>query len=238
MARQRKNHNASAPPRRRGRPPAERPSTNPAVTAERRPSSAAPLNIGEIERRRAAFLTHRRRIEQIYVELMSLKATLKKAERDAKAEGFKPVWFHIARDLTGFERKEAKVEGEVHDRLTVAYWLGHGLGRQLDLFTSGLAETAKEAPDPYADGRQAGMEGKTASPPNYYSIESEQYIRWMEGYHDATGQRVRAGITVPDSVEEAAGTPVIDEAMTIIRDSAEAVAGFDPGRPLEEAAAA
>jgi hypothetical protein len=173
--------------------------------------------MAEVEKRRVPFLNHRRKISQIQVEFEGVKAELKAAFKDAKADGFRPVLFDIAASLTDPKSRGDKIGGEVLDRLEVAHHVQHELGAQLSLFV----EHAAQAPlptDPYAEGRQVGLEGGRPIPPDHWGQDDAQ--QWMAGYHEAMGERVRANIRPMDAppltVEEAVG----------------ASQELDPARPL------
>jgi hypothetical protein len=147
-------------------------------------------NSGNDDALQAAFLQLRGK----WNALQSAKAAWKQRETDLKADikndGLRVSQFKIADLLSQGKKGEAKVRGDVREKLQVARWVGHPMGKELDLFDlpdrTPLAESARDA------GKRAAMEGLTASPPHDPSTEA--YREWMDGYHDETARRVRDGI--------------------------------------------
>lgn len=110
-----------------------------------------------------------------------------------KADGFKLAQFKIADQLTTV-KGEAKVVGEVSDRLKVARWIGHAMGAQMDLF-----ERKNEADVPvrvraYEQGRQASIENRAAKPQDHnYAPATPGYEGYMNGFHDHQEEISAAG---------------------------------------------
>jgi hypothetical protein len=82
----------------------------------------------------------------------------------------------------------------------------------------------------YDQGKVACMEGKPCSPP--YDASVPQYEQWINGYHDETERRVKAGIkplggdgTLEDHVDDA-----IADAFSALE--AEMNAELNPARPF------
>lgn len=132
-----------------------------------------------------------------YVRLRSpwngAMANLKAAEKrladvvaSVKAAGFTKKQFQIG-DQLGTVKGEARVTGEVADRLKVARWLGHPMGAQLDMFNEPDRTPLKERA--YDAGRMASMQNEPRKPP--HSPDTEASRSWLDGY--SSHQRELAG---------------------------------------------
>lgn len=137
---------------------------------------------------RSLFLRHRTSWNEYQAKLKVVEKIGIDVKAALKADGFKVGQMVIADQLTTV-KGEAKVVGEVRDRLKVARWIGHAMGNQLDLF---------EQPDrtPSVDrafdlGVQDSMEGKPRKPP--HSPETEQYRSYMAGF-DKHQETLRGGV--------------------------------------------
>jgi hypothetical protein len=137
-----------------------------------------------------------------------------------KADGYKVIQMQVADDLSGSPKQEAKVQVAVHDRLQVARWVGHPMGKQLDLFAQPDRTPAVDRA--YDEGKQAFMEDKRATPP--YAPGTPQYTRWLLGYHDAQDARVRGGLK-----------PLEDQGQEDGDDDTSGWGESDPARPLDAA---
>lgn len=128
---------------------------------------------------RSLFLTHRTSWNEWKAKL----AVVEKIERDTKAalkaDGFTVKQMQIADSLLTV-KGEAKITGEVKDRLQVAMWVGHPMGAQLDLFEQ--PDRTPSVDRAYDNGKMASMQGNPAKPP--HAPETEQYRHWLAGYHD------------------------------------------------------
>lgn len=147
------------------------------------------------EAQKARFLQHR----TAWIGWQAKLKVVEKIESDVKAalkaDGFTVKQFQIADALTGSPKQVAKVQAEVRDRLQVAMWMNHPMGRQLDLFDN-PQEFAPPPPSEEAafeDGKQAAMEGKTGTPPSQFSA-GDLAQSWIAGYHVGQEERVKAGI--------------------------------------------
>lgn len=128
------------------------------------------------------------------------RAVVDALERDVKAalksEGFTVKQFEIA-DQLGTLKGEAKVTGEVRDRLKVALWIGHPMGAQLDLFEQ--PDRTPVVDRAYAEGKAASMNDVAAKPP--HAPDTEAYRAYMAGFHDHQ-RELAGGIKAPRSFEE------------------------------------
>lgn len=144
---------------------------------------------------RASFLQHRGLWASAMAKMKVAEKHLKDVVAAAKSDGFLKKEFQIADALTASPKKEAKIVGEVTTRLRVARWIGHALGKQLDLFENpdAIASARPPADAAFDDGKQAALEGRTATPPDHFAAQ-ELSQRWLAGYHEAQEGMVKAGI--------------------------------------------
>ena len=172
------------------------------------------------DQERELFLSHRTTWNAWQAKLKAVEAIGIDVKAALKADGFTVKQMQIADDLATV-KGEARVVGEVTDRLKVARWIGHAMGAQLDLF---------EQPDrtpivdrAYDEGKQASMENKPRSPP--HAPGTAAYDAWMNGYSDHQEELAskfkRDGESPPDS----AGAPLSREEFK--RDLAQTTAAGD-----------
>lgn len=112
-----------------------------------------------------------------------------------REDGFTVKLFDIA-DALGTVKGEARVVGEVKDRLQVARWMGHAMGNQLDLFEEPDRTPSDDVA--YDQGKMASMENRAAKPP--HDPSTSQYKAYMAGFHDHQRQ-LAGGIKAPDGVD-------------------------------------
>jgi len=143
-------------------------------------------NGGNAEAIQASFLQHRGRWTSALAKLKVAEKALKEVVADAKSEGFLKLHFQVADLLAAGANKEAKVVAAVKHRLEVARWIGHAMGKRIDLNQLDLFGSDKPAGDPvqaaYEDGERAGLEGVTANVPGQYSA-AELAQAWLSGHH-------------------------------------------------------
>src|SRR5882672_26443 len=143
-------------------------------------------NGGNQEAIRASFLQNNKRVISVEAEWAIVDKKRREVYADAKSDGFHKKQFQIAAALVASPKKEAKVVGEVKDRLQVARWIGHAMGKRIDLNQLDLFAPDKPAGDPvqaaYEDGERAGLEGVTANGPGQYSA-AELAQAWLSGHH-------------------------------------------------------
>jgi len=143
-------------------------------------------NGGNQEAIQASFLQHRNLWNNALAKLKVAEKALKEVVADAKAEGFLKLHFQIADLLSAGANKEAKVVAAVKQRLQVARWIGHAMGKRIDLNQLDLFGPDKPAGDPlqaaYEDGERAGLEGVTANVPGQYSA-ADLSQAWLSGHH-------------------------------------------------------
>lgn len=156
---------------------------------------------GTSDDERALFLQHRSSWSNWLAKLAVVEKLEKDVKTALKADGFTVKQFQIADQLAGSPKQEAKVRCEVKDRLKVAWWVGHPMGAQLDLFAQ--PDRTPSVDRAYDEGRQAVMENQPAKP--NYSPETEQYRSYMAGFHDQTEKAVRRGMKPIEESHEPVG---------------------------------
>lgn len=143
-------------------------------------------NGGNQEAIRASFLQHRSRWASALAKVKVAEKDLKDVVGDLKSEGFTKKQMQIADMLVASPKKEAKVVGEVKDRLQVARWIGHAMGKRIDLNQLDLFGPDVPAGDPvqaaYDHGEKAGLAGETANVPGQYSANDLSQA-WLSGHH-------------------------------------------------------
>ncbi len=143
-------------------------------------------NGGNAEAVRANFLQHRNLWNNAVAKLKVAEKALKEVVGDLKSDGFTKKQMQIADMLVASPKKEAKVVGEVKDRLQVARWIGHAMGKRIDLNQLDLFGPDAPAGDPvqaaYEAGEKSGLAGETANVPGQYSANDLSQA-WLSGHH-------------------------------------------------------
>lgn len=150
-----------------------------------------PARVNNDDQERALFLHHLPKIADKKALLTKISGELRVLYKTAKADGFTKKDFDTAFVIQGAEGEKAK-KAAIARELKIAQWLGCAdLGAQLDMFERDAGVPAVDRA--YEEGKTDSMLGKSASPS--YDPSLPQHKRYMEGYHDATEARVKAGIT-------------------------------------------
>jgi len=134
---------------------------------------------------RALFLQALPKIAGLKAALNTANANLRNAYKQAKADGFAKSDFEEAFKMQGAEGEKAK-KSAIARSLRIARWLGMDLGSQLDMFEQD--ERVPAADRAFEEGKSQAMQGISAKCD--YAPETEQYRRFMEGWH--VGQAVLA----------------------------------------------
>ena len=158
-------------------------------------------NGGNSEAIKAGFHQHRNLWNQIQAKKKAILNQEKEMVAAAKADGYQKQEFIIADMLAANPKKEAKVVAAVETRIRVARWMGHGMGNQYDLFADAPKQSPMDAA--FADGKQSGVEGKSAEVPGQFS-SADLSNAWMEGWH-AGQAHVHKGFKPIDDDKPAAG---------------------------------
>jgi hypothetical protein len=154
------------------------------------------------EDQRALFVHHRVAWAELQTKQKAVDEIAIKVKAALKKDGFTVKQMEIA-DQLGDLKGEAKIQGEVKDRLQVARWIGHPLGAQLDLFAD-----MKAAPQvsPYDLGKTASVENRPAKPQDHgFAPDTDQHERYMAGYGDH--QRELSGGLKAPTVDPKADPP-------------------------------
>lgn len=183
------------------KPKAEKPK------AEKPAAKASPpprvFNTPIDEENRTLFLTHHLpKIKQLREKVATATSNLRNAYKTAKAEGsFTKADFDTAIAIEDAE-KEAKTKAKIARQLVIARYMGKALGGQLDLFLE--PDRTPSSDLAFEEGKQAALENKPAKPD--YDPSTEQYRRYMEGYHSVSEARIKDGIKKkeekPDAMAE------------------------------------
>lgn len=146
---------------------------------------------------RANFLSHRTKWIDFQSKLAAVNKIGKEVKAALKAAGHSVKEMKIADALAGTPQQEERIRREVHDRLRVAKWLSHPMGKQLDMFENPPGDKRITVEDAQDLGRLAAMEGMVAKPPEHLSPELAQ--SWLAAYHQQQADQVRGGIKpLPD----------------------------------------
>jgi len=151
--------------------------------------SAAPKTNGHAEapqpgaltpdQQRALFLQHKDRRRKLLEVLQTANSEVRNHLKVVKADGFTKEQLDIALKLDTPAGEEA-VRMKITQTLQAARYVGSEIGAQMELFTQPDVTPAVDRA--YDEGKQASMENKRAEPP--YHPSTEQYRKFMSGYHD------------------------------------------------------
>jgi hypothetical protein len=197
--------------KKRGRPPKAKPegeATAPPKAAKPQPKV---WNSELDEEEKALFLNHMPKIRALKEALNTANSNLRNAYKSAKAQGgFEKADFDYAFELETAE-KEAKARAKIARNLKIAKIVGSDLGAQLDMF---LEPTRVPAADrAYEEGRTDAMQNVAAKPK--YDPSTEQYRKYMEGFHSVSESRIKDGIKVKNpAVKEDIEARAKDKAKT------------------------
>ena len=142
------------------------------------------------QQERALFLHHLPKIAEGRQKIKDATNALRTLYKTAKSDGFVKADFDEAFLIQGEDGEKAK-KAAIQRSLQIARWLGCDLGTQGDLFAEDARVPAVD--HAYEQGKTDCLLGKSASPP--YDPSLPQHARYMEGWHDATKERIEAGIT-------------------------------------------
>lgn len=147
-----------------------------ASRAALRKKSATRVN----EESKALFLDHHLpKIARLRELANTAQANLRNGYKGAKKDGFLQRDFDVAFRLKT-QTGEKQIKAEIARDMTIAKWLGFGLGKQLDLFLE--ADDHDIEAQAYADGEEASRTGKPAAP--IYAPGTPGYDAYMKGFHD------------------------------------------------------
>lgn len=142
-------------------------------------------------------LQHVREYENVLAAKKTADANLKNCAKRIKADGDtvdKVKQTIQARTPEG----EAALRAEIESTMEVLRWSGVEVGDTKELFPEDRTPSVDRA---RAEGKRAGLDGKSAKPP--HDPNTEQYKAWMEGHGE--GQAVLAKGFKKPTAQEAAG---------------------------------
>jgi hypothetical protein len=132
------------------------------------------------EESKALFLDHHLpKVARLRELSNTANANLRNGYKTAKKDGFLQRDFDVAFRLKS-QTGEKQIKAEIARDMTIAKWLGYGLGKQLDLFVE--ADDHDIEMQAYADGEEASRTNKPASP--IYAPGTPGFEAYMRGYHD------------------------------------------------------
>lgn len=142
------------------------------------------------EENRKLFLHHLPKIKALKDKQARATADLRNGYKTAKAEGsFTKEDFETAIQIEDAER-EAKTKARIARQLVIARYMGKSLGSQLELFME--PDRTPSSDIAFDEGKKAALSNEPAKPS--YDPSTEQYRRYMEGYHSVSEGRVKSGI--------------------------------------------
>lgn len=161
----------------------------PPQAAKAAPTPSA--NTDDLDREEAALFRHHLPLVKAAKEaLNSANANLRNLYKKAKAEGnFTKADFDTAFALETAE-KEARERAKIARQLKIAKIMGSSLGAQLDMFLEPDRTPASDIA--FGEGERDAQDNKPAKPK--YDPSTEQYRRYMEGFHGVSAKRVTEGI--------------------------------------------
>jgi hypothetical protein len=155
-------------------------------------STAAGSNAMDPDKR-ALFLKDKTDYAAAMTKLDKAQATVRALGKVIKGDGFTMRQIKLAIQLETPEG-EAEFRSLIANDLIAAQYAGASVGSQLQLFLEPDRTPAVDMA--YDEGMRDSMEAKAAKPG--YAPSTPQYARYMEGYHDETERRVKAGIKSTD----------------------------------------
>lgn len=158
--------------------------------------------------RKALFLSHRSTWIAYQAKQKALDEQRTEIVAALKADGFLLEHMKVADDFASGAKGEARQVDNVKRRLEVAYWIGHPMGNQLDLFQQ--PDRTPLADRAYEEGQRASMQNEPRKPPASYAPGSEPYERWMAGYADDQ-ERIAAGFKKPADDEAAKTQAAVED---------------------------
>ena len=134
------------------------------------------------DQQRALLLQGIQKIEVIEKRKAQTVAELRNERKKLIADGFTSKQIDFCLRLRDQDPKEAAAE--FAGAIQVAHWLAHPIGRQMGLFED--VDRTPGVERAYEEGKTAGMEGASRSPP--YDASTQQGQQWLRGHAD--GQAV------------------------------------------------
>jgi len=156
------------------------------------------------EERRAQLINGVKQIEDLTDQLKPIKDKIAEVKKHLKTIGFEKFEVDYALRIKKVDETEELDRRRREAR--VAAWFNHPIGTQPDLF-SDEPDRTPSVDKAYEDGKIAGMEGRTCSPPSHLGQEQNQ--QWIRGWGDGQELLAVKGFSpLSDAVED------IDESET------------------------
>lgn len=133
--------------------------------------------------------------------LVKAQSAMQKFGKTVKSDGFTMRQIKLAFDIQTPEG-EAVYRSLVANDLLAARYIGADIGTQFDLFVKqGDVDPGDRA---FHEGQKASMENRAAVPD--YSPDTDNYRRYMEGFHAHQETLVKGGIKKLDKKDEGGGS--------------------------------
>lgn len=176
--------------------PAKEPKAPKAAKAPKR-TEAAGSNTLDPEKR-AIFLSDKDKYAKAIERQKRATADVRNAAKTIKADGFTLRQVKLAIQLETPEG-EAEFRSLIANDLLAAQYQGAQIGSQLQLFLEDKDRTPS-ADMAYDEGVRDSAQNKPAKPG--YAPDTAQSMRYMEGFHDETARRTKAGIKPLDDANQ------------------------------------
>lgn len=164
----------------------------PKAAAEKTAPTPKIFNTPMDEENQKLFHHHLPIVKNLRDKVATATANLRNAYKTAKAEGaFTKADFDTAIQIEDAE-KEAKTKARIARQLVIARYMGKSLGAQLELFMEPDRTPASDIA--YEEGRQAALQNVQGGAKPPYDPSTEQFRRFMEGFHSVSEERVTNGI--------------------------------------------
>lgn len=200
MARAKKEAAAAAKPKK-----ARKARSQPTSDGAPRPNGAPDPTIAE-EKQRTVFMNHLRKWRPVKKQIDELVETLKGLQKEARKDGVTTADLQFAYSLRE-EAKSLREEAKVSRRIAIARWVGKGdKWGQMDLFRNQApADPIAEA---HAVGRDDAVQDRKPDPAaRGYGANTDQWDGYMNGYHEVSSERIRAGIKASETPAAVSGQP-------------------------------
>jgi hypothetical protein len=175
------------------------------------------------------FLSHLELVAVARGKISKATNDIRRLYKTAKSDGFVKDDFDTAFSMQG-EGGEKLQRNKIARKVTIARYLGLGLGETLDLFMDqGVEEQAPEQ-RAFDAGKQDALENKKADAEGF----DEQ--KYLEGYHSVSAGRVQSGIKKTEPPKPA--SPAVKAAADRAAEAAERKAEQKREKSLEQERAA
>lgn len=140
--------------------------------------------------KRALFIADKEKYAKAWERQKKATADVRNIAKTIKADGFTLRQIKLAIQLETPEG-EAEFRSLVANDLLAAQYAGAQIGSQLQLFLEDVDRTPA-ADSAYDEGARDAASDKPAKPG--YAPDTTQAMRYLEGFHDETARRTKAGI--------------------------------------------